>query len=227
MRAFTCGENPSPRGFKYQHEGYGCKVLIDDKTHQFILSSIAGDGSLSLGNALSKYPRLQFNMGNKKHAESKFKMLSKLGSVIKKRVNGGFGDYVYSVNTKSHPALVPYLKRFGQRKKNLDVIGSGLFEELNGFGWANYFFDDGHLCKSSEVAFFHTECFSIDQVRHISQCLNNFIGYDCSKINSYVGGTKKRLMHSIRMNKNGTRKFMESVKENMVDGMEYKELRNN
>lgn len=194
-----------------------------DFEHQIIIASICGDGSLSFPyNNRPCNPRISWNMGNREHALYKYNAFNSfIGARYNETDNPGFGDKWYRVVTKSHPLLVNYVEKYGQRKKNLSAK-SGIFDELNCVGWAWLYGDDGHLDKSKGLAYIHTESFSYDDVNIIRESLNSFIGFDGSRIHSYIGGVKKREMHCIRMTQGGTNEFMEKIKAHMADGLEYK-----
>lgn len=190
--------------------------------HQVIIASICGDGSLSRPYKNRKCtPRITWNMGNKEHAMHKFEVFNSfVGATYTEMKNPGFGENWYCVKTKSHPMLDYYSEKYGERKKNLSVE-SGIFHELNSIGWAWLYGDDGHLSKEGH-AFIHTEGFDFDSVQDIASALNLFIGIDAAKVHSYKGGQKKRLMHCIRLTKEGTHEFFKKIKPYMANGMEYK-----
>lgn len=184
---------------------------------------MCGDGSLSYPYKNRPCnPRISWNMGNKEHALFKFNAFDKfIGASYKEKENPGFGSEWHCVVTKSHPLLCKYIDKYGERKKNL-LVNSGIFDELDDVGWAWLYGDDGHLDLRSSTAYIHTENFCLEDVGLIRESLNSFIGFDGSRVHSYIGGQKKREMHCIRMSKGGTNEFMERIKTHMANGLEYK-----
>ncbi|MGL4928010.1 MAG: hypothetical protein ACRC4K_14675 [Plesiomonas shigelloides] len=188
------------------------------------MASMVGDGSLSRPYARNCHARIQWNMGNEAHARFKANAFSFVGADFKVKDNPGFGNDWFCVATKSHPLFSKFADKYGERKKNVDPA-SGIFHELNEVGWAWLYGDDGHYCKVQESAFIHTEGFSRDGVEIIRSALNEFMGFDCSSIHSYIGGVKKREFHCIRMSKGGSDEFIKRIKDHMADGLEYKKGR--
>lgn len=222
--AFSSGRRIHYANYIRDHKGLisPANHVPNNFQHQVIIASICGDGSLSFPYKGRKCnPRISWNMGNREHALYKFNVFNEfVGATYRERENPGFGDNWYCVNTKSHPLFMKYVEKYGERKKNLSV-DSGIFDELDSIGWAWLYGDDGHLSREGNV-FIHTENFSLDDVNKIAESLNKFIGTNGSRVHSYVGGQKKRLMHCIRLTNGGTYEFFSKIKTHMANGMEYK-----
>lgn len=194
----------------------------NDYEHQIIIASMVGDGSLYVPYKRSNpSARICWNMGNEKHAIFKRDAFSFIGADYRVKENPGFGKNWYCVRTKSHPIFTRYGDRYGYTKSRVNP-DSGIYHELDSVGWAWLYGDDGHYDSVGGIAFIHTESFSLEHVETIRSALNQFIGIDGARVHSYIGGTKKRKMHCIRMTQDGTEEFISRVKENMADGMEYK-----
>lgn len=188
------------------------KPGLTDAQEQYILAAIAGDGYVGMGNKNSSCPRIAWNMGNKDHALSKLGHFEFLGATYSEKDNPGFGEHWYCVVTKSHPILNKYI----------GMSAAQAVRQLNSTGWAIYYGDDGHYSKSQDLAYIHTEGESYRDVESITECLNKFLGFDGARIYSYIGGTKKRKMHAIRMTKRGTYEFFKKTSAHMERGVEYK-----
>ena len=187
---------------------------IGTNEEQLILAAKLGDGYIAKGNKGSKACRISWNMGNKEHALHKAGSFEFLGSSYKEMDNPGFGDDWFCVVTKSHPSLNKYA----------EMSIKDCAAKLNHIGWAVYYGDDGHLCKKQGVSFIHTEGKTLDDVKSILKSLNKFIGFDGASIHTYIGGTKKRKMHCIRMKKDGSNEFMRKTAPYMESGVEYKNV---
>lgn len=200
--------------FSRGHERYISIPEISETQEQYILAAKIGDGYVSYGNKQSKAARIAWNMGNKLHALDKQKNTAFLGTVYKEKENPGFGDEWFCLCTKSHPKLNKYVS-----------IGyADVASKLNAIGWAVYYGDDGHLHKKDGLCFIHTEGKSVEDVKSIMSSLNKFLGFDGSRIHSYIGGTKKRTMHCIRLTKRGSNEFMQKTYAYMENGVEYKNI---
>jgi len=186
---------------------------IDDLLHQDLLSAKLGDGYISLGTKASKACRVAWNMGNKLHALEKVKRFKKLSPTYIEKENPGFGSEWFCVATKSHPLVNKY-----KDKSFLECVN-----ELNDYGLAGWYGDDGHLSKSTGTCFIHTECMSFDVVSEICEILTNKFKLK-SKVHSYVGGVNKRKMHCIRLTKGSSNELMARTKDCMAKGMEYKNI---
>lgn len=158
-------------------------------------------------------------MGNEKHALHKMQFTSYLGSKYVTSKNPGFGENWFSVVTSCSPVLTMYADKYGGSKGIFD--GTGIASELDSFGWAWYYGDDGHLSRSGEC-YLHTEGKSPEMVRHIQAALGEFIGTGKVSIHAYIGGLKKRKMECLRINKSGTIEFHKKITSHMADGVEYK-----
>jgi hypothetical protein len=190
--------------------------------HQIIIASMCGDGSLAYPyKERDCNPRIQWNLGNKEHALFKFRAFDEfIGAKYTERENPGFGSNWFCVSTKSHFMLNEYIEKYGERKKNVKV-DSGIFDELDDIGWAWLYGDDGHMAKRGS-AYIHTESFCFEDVQKIRESLNAFLGFDGARVHSYIGGKYKREMHCIRLTVGGTNEFIEKIKGNMANGLEYK-----
>jgi hypothetical protein len=225
IRKYEIGGRVNFMPYLPKHSNYvsPANYVPSNYEHQIIIGSLCGDGSLSFPykNKPSN-PRITWNMGNKEHAIHKLNKFNEfIGATYSEKTNPGFGKEWHTVKTKSHPMLIEYVKKYGERKKNLKVE-SGIFDELDEIGWAWLYGDDGHFCKSSGIAYIHTEGFCEDDNHSIKQSLNKFINSDSARVHSYIGGKNKRQLHCIRLTKEGTHEFIERVKKNMASGVEYK-----
>jgi recombination protein RecA len=195
---------------------------LTKEQREVVIASAYGDGSLRKGHQKSKSARLRWNMGDTEHAIFKKNYFDFLGSDLKKNKNGGFGEYVYSVQTKSHNCLNEiYEKIFKEGKKTLS---EDLFSELGDIGYAWLYGDDGHLNKKCGYCYIHTESFNKEENVKIIKIINNYLGGDYAKLNRYIGGTKKRELFCIRFTKQGTEELHKRIAKHMAPSMEYKLL---
>ncbi|XBW68191.1 homing endonuclease [Pectobacterium phage Ymer] len=204
---------------KHQYYKHPANADFDEFQHQAIIASILGDGCLIRPTVRSNH-RLVWNMGSSDHAKFKNEFFSFLGSSFSEKKNPGFGENWYCIKTGCHPKLTEYSNKYGDSKGLIDE--SGIAFELNDFGWAWYYGDDGHLDKKNEICFMHTEGKTHEMVINIRDALRKFISSDGVNIHKYVGGSKKRQLECIRMGKNESKDFMSRVEKHMANGMEYK-----
>lgn len=197
--------------------------IFTGNEHQIMLSAILGDGCLIQANKRS-YHRVVWNMGHEQHARHKLSMTGFLGSKYSSMPNPGFGNTWHRVVTSCSPVLTMYAHKYGDSKGLKD--DSGIAFEMDEFGWAWYYGDDGHLDKDSQCCFLHTEGKSHDMVLNIQRAFNDFIGMDGASIHKYIGGTKKRPLECLRMKKNATKEFHQRIAKHMAEGMEYKIINN-
>lgn len=205
---------------KHQYYHHPANTMFSGHEHQILLSAILGDGCLIKANKRS-FHRVTWNMGHEMHALYKLKHTEYLGCKYRTRENPGFGGEWHCLQTSCSPVLTMYADKYGDSKGLKE--GSGIASELDEFGWAWYYGDDGHLNKNGEC-FIHTEGKSPLMVREIQASLLNFIGEGKVSVHSYIGGLKKRRMECLRVSKNATVKFHEKIVSHMADGMEYKIL---
>lgn len=205
---------------KHQYYHHPANKMFSGVEHHIVLSAILGDGCLIKANKRS-YHRITWNMGNELHALHKLSMTQYLGCKYRAMENPGFGSEWHCLQTSCSPVLTMYADKYGDSKGLKE--GSGISFELNDFGWAWYYGDDGHLSKTGEC-FIHTEGKSPIMVREIQDALGEFIGVGKVSVHSYVGGSKKRRMECLRVSKNATVKFHEKIVSHMANGMEYKIL---
>ena len=193
---------------------------LSNEQRQKVIASAYGDGSLKLGSKASRRPRIVWNMGNKDHALYKKDHFKFVGATYKEGVNPGFGVEWHTVVTKSHYCLLDVYERVNVG--GVKVLDVGLIRELGDIGWAWWYGDDGHLDKRRGLAFLHTESFGARDVADITKCINDYLGFDGSRVCSYVGGAKKRRMYCVRFTKEGTEEFIKRVRPYMANGVQYK-----
>lgn len=189
------------------------KLEIDENLHQDLISAKLGDGSISYGNKNSSACRVRWNMGNKEHALEKLERFKKLNPTYTEKENPGFGSDWYCVVTKSHPALNKYY----------NMSFEDCLSQMNWYGLAAWYGDDGHLNEKDSICYLHTECMTFNQVKNLTEILKSKFDIDAA-VHSYIGGLKKREMHCIRLKKGASDEFMAKTKDYMAKGMEYKNI---
>lgn len=206
------------------HENYSIpanyKLLHNER--QALIASVLGDGSFLFPyKHKGVKPRFVWNMGNEKHALHKKAFFSHFSHHYEKRVNGGFGSFNYRVRLNGHPTLSSlYSELYKDGKKN---ITQEWLHELDCFGWAWLYGDDGHLCQQSQVCHFHTEGYSKQVAEYYARALDRFLNRnDSAMVYSYKGGHKNKLRYSVKLRGVANDEFMERVKPHMANGMEYK-----
>lgn len=195
---------------------------ISEYQHQIIIASILGDGCLIYPHKSAKSPRICWNMGNQEHAKYKAEEFKFLGAKYQEKPNPGFGEFWYCIATSCHPVLSKYYSNMfsdGKLSPTPEILS-----ELNAVGWAWLYGDDGHTNHKDSICFLHTEGFTIEQTKMFSDAIDKFIGMKECSIHSYVGGKKKRLLHCVRIRKNGSQEFMSRIEKHMATGLEYKKL---
>lgn len=184
-----------------------------------MIASVLGDGSIMYPHSDARYPRLMWNMGNKEHAQYKHRFFEFLGSTYTEGENPGWGPRWYQVKTSCHPVLVGFHDElYVGRKKNFT---QRWLNELDAFGWAWVYGDDGHL-GSNDEAFIHTEGYGKEVSQMYANAINAFLGGDYARVFSYIGGTPKKDRFSVKINGRGSDEFFSRIEAHMADGMEYK-----
>lgn len=198
-------------------------LVIDDFLHQNILAALAGDGCL-IKNTKRGTHRLAWNMGNKEHALCKAARFKKLNAAYRERDNPGFGDKWFQVRTSCTKILDRYAEKYGDSANGYNI--GKICRELNEVGWAVYFGDDGHSSISYgkyRQVFIHTEAFMEDECWEVANALNDFLGLNGARVNSYIGGTKKREMFYVNIfDEEAQDEFFKRITDHMEDGVEYK-----
>lgn len=210
------------------HDRFNAPANYRLTTEQFqaALSSAYGDGYLHKPNKDSKYPRICWNLGpNKMHAKYKRDFFAFLGATIETKVNPGFGSEWNCVKTSCHPCLVPvYEIVFVDGKKTVSKEAFSMFGDV---GWAWFYGDDGHLAKKCNEIYLHTEGYGEHGSEIIKDCLNEYMGFSCSTVFKYLGGTPKKDRFCVKINGVGSDEFIKRVGKHMANGMEYKTIKSN
>lgn len=167
-------------------------------------------------------------MGNKQHALHKKDFFSFLGAKMTEVDNAGWGDRCYRVVTKSHPVLTSYHHKYYKPdgSKNLQKI----IKELDWFGWAWLYGDDGHVkfqknktCADSVCVYIHSEGYGKDGTQAYIDRLSEMLGgNDGLNLHKYTGGTPRKTRYCVRMNNEKSKEFIKRVAPHMARGMEYK-----
>src|SRR5699024_1820244 len=172
--------------------------LLTENERQATLASIIGDGYMHKGNAQSKYPRIAWNMGNKKHAEYKKDFFFRFGSTIQEKENPGWGSKWYCVTTKSCPAFVEIFDKYNKKDKALRA--ELVMPELKEIGWAWLYGDDGHFDKKNGIAYIHTEGLEEEGTKIAAKCLGAFLEIDQPiSVQNYLGGYLKKERFCLRL----------------------------
>ena len=187
---------------------------------QAVISSLLGDGYMNYPNKLSKFPRLQWNMGNKEHAEYKRDFFHRFNATLVETENPGWGSEWFQVRTPCLPALVDIYKQF--RLDDKVERARRIFPILDDVGWAWFYGDDGHYDSKRGLAFLHTEGLGEEGSKICLECLNHYLGMNAGKVDCYLGGTPKKERYMVRLNRDGSDEFIKRVKKHMAKGMEYK-----
>lgn len=197
--------------------------------HQAILASIIGDGYLAYpyknDNPMA---RIVWNMGDRKHAEHKLKFFKFLGARMTVKPNGGWGETMHSVVTKSHPLLTRYMEEYRDENGNKKV--ERIVNELDWFGWAWLYGDDGHLAyhknsngSSWASAYIHSEGYGKEGTQMYIDALARLLGSDDGiNMQVYTGGQPTKTRYCVRMNNEQSKKFIAGIAPYMANGMEYK-----
>lgn len=200
--------------------GHNYTFELTSDEFQAVISSLLGDGYMNYPNKKSNFPRLQWNMGNKMHAEYKKDFFSRFDAVMRECKNPGWGSEWFQVRTPCLPALVDIYSEFRVDDKVERAIK--IFPLLNDVGWAWFYGDDGHYCSNKKLAFLHTEGLGEEGARICLECLNGYLGMDSGKVDCYLGGTPKKERYMVRLNRGGSDEFIKRIKKHMAKGMEYK-----
>lgn len=203
---------------KLPGHNYPFKLTSDE--FQAVISSLLGDGHMNYPNKQSNFPRLQWNMGNKKHAEYKRDFFSRFGADMKESENPGWGSKWFQVITPCLPALVDIYSEF--RLDDRVERARRIFPLLDDVGWAWFYGDDGHYDSKRGLAFLHTEGLGEEGSKICLECLNYYLGMNAGKVDCYLGGNPKKERYMVRLNRGGSDEFIKRIKKHMAKGMEYK-----
>lgn len=187
---------------------------LSEKQKSVLLGTLLGDGSLKLrGN----YYRLHIKHSYKQISLVRYKreifsnitnMPIRIFFQTVKDKNYKFCEFV----TLTHPEFSKYRKLFYKDKKK--VISQKLKQLLKSpLSLAMWFMDDG--CAEYAGVSFNTQCFSLKEVRFLSQILKENFGLD-STIRKNKNGW------IIYIPKNNLNKFTNIVKKYLLPGFLYK-----
>ncbi len=160
-------------------------IQEDEKLKQFILGSILGDGYLSKIEGKNKNSRLSFGHGIKqkdylvyKHNFlNKYKLSGKIlfSSIKDERMKSGLNEG-YFFKTYTNPIFSKYRNAF--YKDNIKFINKDLIKELDAFGIAIWFMDDGSTAKSSYQI--QTCSFTKEDIEFLIKLLKNKFDLNCT-----------------------------------------------
>lgn len=226
FRAFLSNESAIIEYKKHirYHERYllPASYELTHNERQALIASVLGDGSFLLPYKHNDpKPRFVWNMGNEAHTLYKKDFFSHFSHHYEKRVNGGFGAFNYRLRLNGHPCLSSlYSELYLDGKKN---ITQDWLYELDDFGWAWLYGDDGHLCKTSQVCHLHTEGYGEDVANYYANALDRMLNRkNSAMVYAYKGGHKNKLRYSVKLKGVANDEFMERVRPHMATGMEYK-----
>lgn len=204
------GRTPKWPGFLPGHnlvrEGRG---PIPVETFGLLYGTLLGDSGIPRPHATA-YPRVQFTHGDcqREWAGYKAERLHGLGIETCVRENRGFGKRSCIGCGICHPGLEKVLQVIGHPKRISEEWLSLISEE----GWAWWYMDDGHLCRSGIT--FHTEGFSESEVGIIARFLRG-MGFD-----PIIDPTRKYFI--LRFLVEGAIQWIERFKKFRAPGMGYK-----
>jgi len=186
---------------------------------QFILGSILGDGYLVKIDNIYKESRISFGHGLKQKDYCKYKhsLLDKYNLAGKFRYYSNY-DYRfknnlnenYTFKSLTNPLFTKYRNLF-YNKEGKKYINREVIKDLNEFGLAIWFMDDGS--KSLSGYNIYTCSFSIKDVLFLKQFIEEKFGLYCT----YCKST-----NSIYIKKKSVEKFTNLIKPYTITSMLYK-----
>lgn len=194
------------------------KIEETNELKQFILGSILGDGYLTKLDSVYKNSRLSFGHGIKqkdycqyKHdllvkynLAGKFRYYSKYDSRFKNKLNEN-----YTFKSLTHPLFTKYRNLF--YKNDIKYINKEIIQDLDAFGLAIWFMDDGSKSKAGYNIY--TCSFSIENVLFLKKLLENKFNLECTYCKS---------SNSIYIKKKSVIKFTNLIKPYIITSMFYK-----
>lgn len=203
-------------------KGHKTKHELTENQFQAVIASLLGDGYMNLPNKSSKFPRIAWNMGNRDHALYKFEYFRDLNSKYNESENPGWGSKWYQVKTACCHSLVNIYKEFCLQDRV--ERAKKIFPLLNEVGWAWLYGDDGHYDRKAGIAYIHTEGLGESGTYECKKHLDSFLKMDACSVRSYMGGNPKKIRYMVRLKKDASKKFIETIKPYMAHGLEYKTI---
>lgn len=205
--------------------GHNFPFELTSYEFQAVISSLLGDGYMNYPNKKSNFPRLCWNMGDKEHAEYKRDFFHRFNAGLVEKENPGWGSKLFQVRTPCLPVLVDIYRQF--RLDDKAERARRIFPILDDVGWAWFYGDDGHYCKERGLVSLHTEGLGEDGSQICINAVNEYLGFEAGKVDSYLGGTPKIIRYMVRLNRGGSDEFIKRVKKHMAKGLEYKTSESN
>lgn len=183
---------------------------------QFILGSILGDGHICKLNSRNYNSYLSFahSIKQKEYFELKQNILSKykIGNQfqINNIIDPRFKDIYTEIRTKSktHPLFTKYRNLF--YKDGIKYINKEIIKDLDPFGLAIWFMDDGY--KYGKSYGFSTQNFTIEDIEFLVELLKSKFNLNCT-----IHSNK-----SIYIRKNSANRLTELIKTFFPNCMKYK-----
>lgn len=176
-----CGERAKPGrrfilGHHIRSKFANTKITKDQRSA--ILGSLLGDSSIAYGNRHSKMPRITANHSYKQIEWSTHKanFLASLGATVRVKPNGGYGDKLASMQTKSCRVLVAIheLTHGSGRKR----VTREWMDGIGDIGMAWWICDDG--AKSSRGVFLHTNSYDLEEQKIFKRWIESRYGGEVS-----------------------------------------------
>lgn len=189
----------------------------NNELKQFLLGSILGDGHITKVKYVNENSKISFGHGDKqkdyclyKHNFlEKFDLATKFGFYESKNNRYKNSIKTYAFKSKSHPIFSKYKKLF--YSNNIKYINRDYIQELDNFGLAIWFMDDGN--KATYGYTLYTCSFSKEDVLFLKDLLINKFNLDV---------TYHNFCNSIYIKSNSVVKFNSLIEKFVIPSMKYK-----
>lgn len=162
------------------------EISMNNELHQFLISCILGDGSFTKISGFSKNSRISIAHGVKQYEYIKFKhsLLAKqdlagklsYNKIENSRYKNGFVEE-YRFKSFAHPLFTDIRLKYYDHHGN-KRISYGFIKDLDAFGLALWYMDDGYATASSAII--STCSFTLDERLILQKVLKNNFNINCT-----------------------------------------------